>query len=185
MSDRLTNARAELRQLESSLNFMKDTLEKLKGGQVCPECPVCLTGLQEGTAPAVILDDCSHVFCEPCARQLAAEHGRCASCRHPLRVGGWKRVELHKDVGGLQQQQQQHVEGGANYFDRPPKDLLVKYGSFGSKIAYVATRLHQIREIDPSDKCLVFCQVIKLDLPPLPLHWPQAQTLPRTACSLN
>eukprot|EP00873_Tetraselmis_striata_P029435 jgi/Tetstr1/449699/TSEL_036767.t1 len=143
--DALTVCRARRRAQESSLAFLEQAIAELKDGTSQRECPICLNDLSV-LRPPVALEACSHVYCEPCAAQLAEQHRRCASCRAPLQPGQWRQLE----VGGAP------AEGGP--FAAPAAPAEASLVAHGSKMGHLVACLRRIREQDPAAKCLVYCQ---------------------------
>ena len=65
----------------------QELLQKLKGALLTdendevPECAICMEEM--GTAAAVVLRQCGHVFCNSCLRKTLDFKTTCAFCRHP------------------------------------------------------------------------------------------------------
>lgn len=68
--DRLTR---EIREIESSLVFLKSVLNQINNEQ---SCPVCLEIIEE-----LAITDCGHIFCVDCIKQCLNTNGKCPNCR--------------------------------------------------------------------------------------------------------
>ena len=69
----------------SEYNFFQNTFDRLSRPDEEIECPVCLC--DDETKDSVVLTQCGHEFCPPCAANIFKRGtARCAVCRKQLRI---------------------------------------------------------------------------------------------------
>jgi hypothetical protein len=146
-ADQLAIAKKSMATIQASLAFMLHTLETLKAEAAPPECPLCLEPSKWGQA---VITHCGHIYCHPCASQLAEEHHKCATCREPLAPGQWsiltQDLMTSKDKGVREGDVGGDAEQRGSEWRAPEEEWLKKHCLFGSKLAHV---MHRLLEVSP------------------------------------
>jgi len=107
------------------------------------ECAVCLESLQDDTA--VVLRECSHVFCEPCISRVAHTTKKCPFCRNLFNPDSM--VKKSAALAAASQKSDDGDHGKAS----DPEDL-------GSSSPKIEVLLRNIQEMARDEKAVVFSQ---------------------------
>eukprot|EP00403_Amphidinium_massartii_P008858 CAMPEP_0178419576 /NCGR_PEP_ID=MMETSP0689_2-20121128/25683_1 /TAXON_ID=160604 /ORGANISM="Amphidinium massartii, Strain CS-259" /LENGTH=1241 /DNA_ID=CAMNT_0020041021 /DNA_START=17 /DNA_END=3742 /DNA_ORIENTATION=- len=159
-----------LRDAISSRDFFQQTL-KAVGDEATPEARSCSICLEENLPLCrLAITPCAHTFCTDCLTASARAHGSCGICRRPIQTCEIRAIES-----------EMRPMSGKTAVSQPTAG----YDKYGTKLAAVMKKLHEIRAADPTGKVILFVQFEDLknkvaaalrefQLPVLTLHGPVA-----------
>jgi len=138
----------ELHEAGSSMDFFKRTVAALAKGK--PEDRICNVCMEEDLPLArLAITPCAHAFCIGCLRESVAKFSKCSLCQRPLQ---------QKDVRPLVSELEEKCEKKEPEPTPQLSSQGVRLDKYGTKLAVLVNKLHELRRQDGEAKVILFVQ---------------------------
>ena len=138
----------ELHEASSSMDFFRRTVAALATGK--PEdrnCSVCME--EDLPLQKLAITPCAHTFCLGCLKDIVAKFSKCSLCQRPLHA---------KDVRPLVNELEESKPQSSKPEPEPISHKGVRLDKYGTKLAVLVQKLHELRREDGHAKVILFVQ---------------------------
>lgn len=144
---------AEIRAATASLDFFERTLAALAGGATTEQRSCCVCLEDDIALDKLAITPCAHMFCIDCLKLTVNSFKQCSVCRQALTLKDIQPVSMELPRAPAESSGADGSGGSSEGSEEAAKKRL-----YGSKIAALVEKLHELRREDPTSKVILFVQ---------------------------